>query len=151
MKIILKKDVAKLGKRYAVVKVADGYALNKLIPQGLATLATPENLKGIKNLTAETVANFEMTEQLYEEAKKNLGSRIITVMAEANEQGHLFEAVKPSAVHTALLANGITAIPLEAIKINSPIKTCGEHKVFIDFHNHTDSFIIRVAPNSHKL
>ncbi len=50
MKVILLRDVAKIGKRYEVANVPDGFALNKLIPQGDAQAATPDNVKRVANM-----------------------------------------------------------------------------------------------------
>ena len=48
MKVILLKDVAKIGRRFEIKEVPDGYALNKLIPKNMAQFATPENIKRIE-------------------------------------------------------------------------------------------------------
>jgi large subunit ribosomal protein L9 len=147
MKVILQKDVAKLGKRHAVVEVPDGYALNKLIPQGMALPASPENLKRISNIKAEATAHFEADEASYREAIAGLATKKVEVKVDANEKGHLFKAVKASDVHQALIASGVTVIPLEAIVITTPIKSCGEQTVAVHFHDHRDSISINVVAN----
>ncbi len=145
MKVILQKDVAKLGKRHAIVEVPDGYALNRLIPQKMALPASSENLKRIQNITAGATANFEANETAYKEAVKQLVDIKVEVKADANAQGHLFKAVKASDIHKALVASGVTAIPAESIIIATPIKSCGEHTVPVHFHNHRDVIMIEVS------
>lgn len=145
MKVILKKDVAKLGKRHAVVEVPDGYALNKLIPQGMAIPASPENLKRISNLKAEAFAHMAADEGAYLAALATLATKTITLTVEANAQGHLFKAIKANDIHDALVAEGITAIPISAITITSPIKSCGEHVITLNFHAHKDTITIMIT------
>lgn len=145
MKVILQKDVAKLGRRYAVVDVPDGYALNKLIPQKMALPASSENLKRIQNIEAESTTNFEIDETMYREAIAELSNKKIEVMVDANAQGHLFKAVKNDDIHQSLIGSGITVIPKEAIIVSTPIKSCGEHIVGINFHNHRDDITILVV------
>jgi len=144
MKVILQKDVAKLGKRHSVVEVPDGYALNKLIPQGMALPASPENLKRIRNIKAEATAHFEADEAAYRQALEQLATKKLEVVVEANAKGYLFKAVKASDVHNALVESGVSAIPVEAIAITTPIKSCGEHVVPVHFHAHKDSIAIEV-------
>lgn len=146
MKVILQKDVAKLGRRHTVVEVPDGYALNRLIPQKMALPASPENLKRIQNIKAEANAHFEADDQAYKDAFKQLADKKIEVKVEANAQGHLFKAVKADDIYSALVASGITAIPTDAIIITTPIKSCGEHTVPVHFHNHKDEIMIQVLP-----
>jgi len=144
MKVILKKDVAKLGSRHTVVDVPDGYALNKLIPQGMAVAASVENLKRIGNIKAEATAHFEADERAYCHAVEQLATKKIEVKADANAQGHLFKAVKAHDVYQALVAEGVSAIPEEAIVIDAPIKSCGDHVVPLRFHTHSDTITISV-------
>lgn len=145
MKVILQKDVAKLGRRHTVVEVPDGYALNKLIPQKMALPASPENLKRIHHIKAEANAHFEADEDAYITTMKKLATTKVRVSADANNQGHLFKAIKASDIHEALKASGMTAIPAEAIVVTAPIKSCGEHVVPVHFHDHKDSITIEVT------
>ena len=57
MKVILLQDVAKIGRRFDIVEVPSGYGMNKLIPQGMAKPATPENVKAINAQSAKTEAD----------------------------------------------------------------------------------------------
>lgn len=145
MKVILQKDVAKLGKKHSVVEVPDGYALNKLIPQKMAVSASPDNLKRILNLKAEANATYEADESAYKEAMAKLSNLKPQIEAEANAQGHLFKAVKSEDVYACLVKNDITTIPASAIIIKKPIKTCGTHLLMVNFHDHEDEIEIEVV------
>lgn len=130
MKVILLRDVARLGKRYSVVEVPDGFALNKLVPQGMAQPATPENLKRVQARNKEVAAHHAADEQNLRDAIRRLGEARVTVMVEANAQGHLFQAVKPADIVAAAGAVGAT-LPLSALHIENPIKSVGDHEVQI--------------------
>lgn len=130
MKVILLRDVARLGKRFAVVEVPDGFALNKLIPQGMAQPATPENLKRVLARNKEVAAHQAADETSLREAVRQLGETRATVTVEANAQGHLFKAVKVSDIIASARALGVT-LPESALLIETPIKSVGEHDVQI--------------------
>ncbi len=130
MKVILLRDEAKLGKRFSVVETPDGYALNKLIPQGMAQPATPENLKRVQARNKEVAAHQVADETSLREAIRLLGDMQATISMEANAQGHLFKAVKTSDIAAAAHAHGVT-LPEAAILIATPIKSVGEHQVEI--------------------
>jgi large subunit ribosomal protein L9 len=132
MKVILLRDVAKLGKRFSVVEVPDGYALNQLIPKGIAEAATPINLKRVEARAekvshdkADELASFSATVAALKEVT-------ITIAAPANEQQHLFKAVKTSDVAAQLATEG-HAVPLSAISLPEPIKTLGEYTLPLEF------------------
>jgi large subunit ribosomal protein L9 len=128
MKVILLRDVAKLGKRFSVVEVPDGYALNQLIPKGMVEAATPLNLKRVgarmekvSSTQANELATFTVTLAALKEVT-------VTVSAEANAQDHLFQAVKTTDVAAALAAVG-HAVPVAAITIPEPIKALGTYTI----------------------
>jgi len=128
MKVILLQDVAKIGKRFSIVEIPDGYALNQLIPKKMAEPATPINLKKIKQKHALTAASKEAGRNRFEAAKAQLTATPITVTMEANEQGHLFKAVREADIAEAAIANGIS-VDKTMFKISIPIKELGEHTV----------------------
>ena len=64
MKVILLKDIPKLGKKFEVKEVAEGHAINMLIPNGSVKHATPKALKEIEALKAEQAAQLKIQEDL---------------------------------------------------------------------------------------
>ncbi len=128
MKVILLRDVAKLGKRFSVAEVPDGYALNKLIPQGIAQAATSENVKKITSLKDKQTANKVSEVSEFIEAVKALKDKPVEIMVEANAQDHLFKSVKASDIAVAFASAG-HAIPVSAIKLEEPIKALGQYQI----------------------
>ncbi|NCN11716.1 50S ribosomal protein L9 [Candidatus Kaiserbacteria bacterium] len=128
MKVILLQDVAKIGRRFSVTEVPDGYALNQLIPKKLAEPATPINLKRIERRQASIVASKEASESLFEAAVKALDEKGIIISVEANEQGHLFKAIREADIVAAASTAGVI-IDQNILQILTPIKAVGEHEV----------------------
>lgn len=128
MKVILLQDVAKIGKRFSVVEIPDGYALNQLIPKKMAQPATPVNLKKILQRQALTAASKEAGKSRFETAKAQLIATPITISVEANEQGHLFKAIHEADIAEAAIAAGV-AVDKAMFKIQTSIKELGEHTV----------------------
>lgn len=107
MEIILKKDVANLGHADDIVKVKTGYAVNYLIPQGYAILATAsakkvhaENLRQRAHKEAKFIADAEAL-------AAKLAATEVTVSAKASENGKLFGAITTAQLSEALAAAGI--------------------------------------------
>lgn len=133
MKVILLRDVAKLGKRNTVATVPDGYAQNKLIPTGLALPATPANLKRLERAAAEASTQATHDAESFQTALKTLQASPITLTADANAQGGLFQAIKASDIASALVRAGVHGVPIDAIQLPAPLKTSGEHVVELKF------------------
>jgi large subunit ribosomal protein L9 len=144
MKVILLRDVAKMGKRFSVVEVPDGYALNKLIPQAIAQAATPENLKKIQARTEMTVATQTNTANEFKSAVAVSKQNPVTIVAEANSQNHLFKAVKVADIAQALASAG-AAMPTESIKLAEPIKALGEYHIPVSLGGINDVITISVV------
>jgi large subunit ribosomal protein L9 len=144
MKVILLRDVAKIGKRHEVVNVPDGYALNKLIPKGDAQAATPDNLKRVLNLRAKGDSNKAAELSSIKTMVDSLADAPLTVPMQANEQGHLFKSVHAEDVVAAALVRG-AQLPKELITIAAPIKTTGAHSVTIKSQGQTFTLSINVT------
>lgn len=144
MKVILQKDVAKLGHRFDVVDVSDGYGLNKLIPQGMAKPATPENLKTVEAQAARSAAATEASTAAFTDMVKMLEGKVIDVTSEANEEGKLYQALKTEDIATAITADLDLKVPAAQIVIKEPIKQTGEHTVEIASGKDSSSFTINV-------
>lgn len=131
MKVILSQDVAKLGRRYDVVDVPTGRAMNMLIPNGLAKPATPENIKRIKAQSEKVAAVRAADAKAFAAAIEKLDGSEVEVVVDANKKGHLFEALKETAVAEALSKKGVTITPTQVI-IPAPIKELGTHSITLN-------------------
>ena len=131
MKIILKETVANLGQEGDVVNVKPGYGRNYLIPQGMATLATPGALRMVEN---QREAIRLRAEQAVGEAKA-LASRIestsVTLSGTTGTSGRIFGSITNKQIADALAEKGIE---IDRRKIHMPdeMRHIGEYKVEID-------------------
>lgn len=131
MKIVLLKDIHGIGKKYDAVTVADGFALNNLIPKKFAEYANDSVVLKYTKLKEAEGENRKMKE---EEVLKNLDtitSKVYEIKAKANEQGHLF-----AALHKEQLADALN-IDTHFIDMSNVIKELGEHEVTIKVQDKT--------------
>jgi len=143
MELILKKDVVNLGRFSDVVKVADGYGRNYLIPQGLAVPANPANMK---QLEAEKEAYLKKAKVIREKADADaaaLNEVSLSFKRKSGDDGRLFGSVTSHDIEEALKAKGITVLKRD-IHITHPIKALGESTVEIKLH-HDVSATIKVT------
>ena len=143
MKVILLRDVAKIGKRHEVVNVPDGYALNKLIPKGDAQAATPDNLKRVTNMRTKGALDKAAELSSIKGMVDGLADAPLTVPMQANEQGHLFQSVHAEDVAKASELRGVR-LPKEMITIAAPIKTTGSHTVTVKSQGQSFTLVINV-------
>lgn len=144
MKVILLQDVAKIGRRFSIAEVPDGYAMNQLIPKRMAEPATPANLKRIERRQAESTATEEAGQAAFETAKEALTGKVIAVVEEANEKGHLFKAVSEAEIVEAAQTAGV-AVTTAMIRVPQPIKELGEHEIELVSGGNKTTFTIEVT------
>lgn len=146
MKIILTEDVQNLGKRGGVVRVANGYARNYLIPKGWAVIATAANLKMIEE---QRVASAKKEAKLKEEAEILSGElRLLHLILsrKAGDTGVLFGSVTAKDIAELLESNGIH-IDRRRVSLEHPLKKIGNFTV--DTHPHAEvsvSLMVSVIP-----
>ena len=107
MKIILKKDVQNLGEAGEVVEVKNGYALNYLVPQGYATVATKGALKQHEETIRQRAHKEAKLVADAEAVKKNIEAMPVKVTVKVSENGKLYGAVTAAMVADALAALGV--------------------------------------------
>ncbi len=107
MKIILKKEVANLGEAGDVVEVKSGYALNYLIPQGFASLATKAALKQHEETVRQRAHKEAKLVADAEAAAAKIAATPVKIVAKVSESGKLYGAVTAAMVAEALAAAGI--------------------------------------------
>lgn len=130
MKVLLIKDVYKLGRAGDVKRVADGYGRNFLIPQGLAVLATPGALKQVTRIRTSadekrTVANKEMSG-----IAEKLSKVTLYFAAKAGETGKLYGSITPQMISDAIKEK--TGIEVNRRQLDfEPIRTIGRQKIHV--------------------
>ncbi|HVZ16524.1 MAG TPA: 50S ribosomal protein L9 [Terriglobales bacterium] len=128
MEVILKEDVPKLGHRGDLVKVAEGYGRNFLLPKKLAIEATAGNKKVIEQMKAAAVRKAQKDKTDAEALANQLNGVTITITRRAGEQDQLFGSVTSSDIATELEHKGFT-LDRRKIELDQPIKTVGEFSV----------------------
>lgn len=128
MKVILLRDVAKIGRRFEVKEVPSGHAINYLIPRKLVEPATPEALKRLKvELTKRSIMS-ERHDTDFKSVLDALQGKTIEMKVQANEQGHLFKGIHAGDVVRALAEKGHVVRDNE-VHLPHPIKEVGTHAI----------------------
>jgi large subunit ribosomal protein L9 len=130
MKVLLLKDVYKLGRAGDVKKVADGYGRNYLLPQGMAVLATPEALKGAERIREKANVQRAIVNQEMDAVAKQITGLTLTFPARASETGKLYGSVTTQMIAEAIQAK--TGVEIARRQIDSqPLRMLGDYKVYI--------------------
>ncbi len=130
MKVVLKQNVSSLGKAGDLVKVADGYARNFLIPKGLAAEASGGNLRAFEHEKHRILVHAEKIQKQAEETGARLSAITCSIARRVGEQEKLFGSVGAKDIEEALAALGIE-IDKKNILLDEPIKALGEFSVHI--------------------
>jgi large subunit ribosomal protein L9 len=140
MEVILKEDVNKLGHRGDVVKVADGYGRNYLLPEKLAIEATLANKAVIDQMKASAVRKSAKEKTGAEQLATQLSEVELVFERKVGENEHLFGSVTSGDIAQQLEAKGFT-IDRRKISLEEPLKTIGEYHVPIKLHREVTSHV----------
>jgi len=133
MEVILKEDVAKLGSRGDVVKVAEGYGRNFLLPRKLAIEASSGNKKVIEQMRAASVRRSAKEKIPAEELSKQFDGLSVSFQRRSGEHDQLFGSVTSGDLADALEKKGFN-IDRRKIQVHEPLKTLGEFMVPVKLH-----------------
>ena len=133
MEVILKEDVVNLGHRGDVVKVADGYGRNYLLPKKLAVEATKANKAVIEQMKALAVRKVAKEKGDAELLAKQFEGASVSFTRRSGENDQLFGSVTSSDIGDALTKKGFN-IDRRKIQLHEPLKTVGEFTVPIKLH-----------------
>jgi large subunit ribosomal protein L9 len=145
MKVILLKDVSKLGRKYDVKTVSDGHALNLLIPQGVAVAATADALKRLEVEKAKMEGKKKIHEDLLVKNLKDLDGKTLTITGKANDKGHLFAGLHRDEIAAELTKQTQLQIDPSFLQIEHPIKEVGEHTIDVKVGGKAAQFTLVVA------
>ena len=133
MEVILKEDVSKLGSRGDVVKVAEGYGRNFLLPRKLAIEATAGNKQVIDQMRASALRRSAKEKEQAEELSKQFDGLTVSFQRRSGEQEQLFGSVTSGDIAEALEKKGFN-LDRRKIQLHEPLKTIGEFMVPIKLH-----------------
>jgi large subunit ribosomal protein L9 len=130
MKVMLLKDVYKLGRAGDVKKVADGYGRNYLLPQGLAVLAMSGALKQVEHIKAHATVQRAILNKEMDAVAQRLNGVLLNFVMKASETGKLYGSVTPQMISEALKDKVGVEVARRQVDAE-PIRTLGKFKVNI--------------------
>jgi len=133
MEVILREDVEKVGARGSVVKVADGYARNFLLPKRLAVRASDANKKIVEQEREAYLRREAKVKSESEDLAKLMTNVTVTFHQKVGDNNQLFGSVTAKDIADALEAQRFH-VERRKIQLDEPIRTLGEHKVTLRLH-----------------
>lgn len=146
MEVILKEDVEKLGNRGDIVKVAEGYGRNYLLPRKLAIQASQANKAVIESMKAAAVRKSAREKTGADALAQQLNEVQLSFTRKVGEKEHLFGSVTSSDIASALEHKGFN-VDRRKIHLDDPLKTLGEFHVPVKLHREVTAHVkVTVAP-----
>ena len=138
MKVILKKDVRKVGQQGQIVEVSEGYGRNFLIKQGLGKAAVGSTLKDAENKKAAKKAATSAQTQSELEKLSQINKQRFVLPANASEKGHLFAAVRKAEIAK------VVGVEEKNISLNKDIKELGEFDIKVNLGGKKGKIILSI-------
>jgi large subunit ribosomal protein L9 len=148
MEVILLENIDNLGSRGQLVKVADGYGRNHLLPKKLAVAATPQNRKWVEQQRVRFLKLEAKEKADAADLSTLLDGVSVTVVRKAGDKGNLFGSVTSLDIAEKLLAQGYH-IDKRKITLGAPIKVLGEYTVPVKLHREVTATVkVVVEPDA---
>ena len=136
--VLLTQPVPHVGQPGELVNVRPGFARNYLLPQGLATFATPHNLLIVEKHRQRLKKQEEARRADLQNLGAQIAQRSLTIEANANEEGHLYGSVNADQIAAALKSEGFP-IETESVRIEGPLKDLGLYTIKINLAQDIDT------------
>jgi large subunit ribosomal protein L9 len=133
MKLLLQRNIEKLGNIGDIVHVPPGYGRNYLLPKGLAVEVTADNINRFEGMKRRLIAIEQETKEKFELLAKEIEGASCTVVTNASEEGHLYGSVTARDIAAQFVAEDIKIEP-KSIVLPEPIKELGIYMVNIRLH-----------------
>ncbi|MGL4941574.1 MAG: 50S ribosomal protein L9 [Thermoguttaceae bacterium] len=130
VQLLLIQTVDPLGKQGDIVEVRPGYAINYLIPQGLATIATDHHKRMVEKHKVKLAEIQRQRLKSLQVLGDDIKKKSVSIEANANEEGHLYGSVGPDDIVKALRAEGFV-LTSDQIRLTGPLKELGLYTVRI--------------------
>jgi len=147
MRVILQKQVDKLGVPGDTVEVADGYARNYLLPRGLAVAASKGALRHVESLKRAHDVRTTKAKAEAEAVAARLAGAPIRVAAKVGEEGKLFGSVTAAEIAAEIERQAGLAVDRHDVYLEEPIRSVGVHEVKVHVFRDVDSVVsVEVVP-----
>ncbi len=143
MKIIFLKDVPRVGKKYEVKEVADGYGRH-LITSRVAEIATPQAVASVEKKKIIDATQKKIHEDLLIKTLASLDGATITIFGKANEKGHLFASIHKDTILTELKRNMHLDMNPDYVLLDKPLKELGSFEIPIIVNKHRAVFKVNI-------
>lgn len=147
MQIILLQDIKNIGRKGEIKQVADGHALNFLIPQKKAIPATADKIKAVTEHQNKILREQTKNKNLLENIIKKISGQKIVLTKKASDKGKLFAAISVEDIALALQNKFSLKIKANEIKLKEHLKEIGEHKIEIEIEHKKVNIAIEVISN----
>jgi large subunit ribosomal protein L9 len=134
-KVILRADVADLGKRGDILDVSDGYARNYLVPKGLAMKATVGAESQAGRMRKARDLRDAQDRAAAQQVASTLVPKVITIQARAGSEGRLFGSVTGGDIVAAVEDQAGVRLDRKQLRLDEPIKSLGTHSVPVKLHS----------------
>ena len=134
MKVILRSDIASVGKRGDICDVSDGYARNYLLPKKLAIVAADGAVAQAAAMRRKRDLRDAQDRAAAEEVARTLVPKVITIRAKAGTEGRLFGSVTSADVVDAVSEQAGIDLDRRKLLLSDPIKSLGTHSVGVRLH-----------------
>lgn len=149
MKVVLMQDVPKLGTKFQVVEVADGYARNYLIPRKLAQPATPALLKELEKRRQWERQRAQRELARAQELAQRLQSLTVDIPVPAGEGGRLYHAVSAQEIVARLKEQHGIELDRDQVDLDEPLRSLGVHTVPVRLHRQVRATLrVNIVPAS---
>lgn len=133
MKVLLKKDFDLIGSAGDIKEVKDGYARNYLIPQGIATMASPSSIKAFEEVRRQQGRKILRETNDAKIIASRLETDLVTIKVKTAEEGKIYGSVTPTMIHDVLVQKGYN-VDKKKISVPEHIKSLGEFVVDVKLY-----------------
>ncbi len=144
MKVILKQDIPKVGGKYDILDISDGYALNFLIPKGLAEVATKDKVVDLETMKAKKLEKKKEEEDLWKKELEKINGKSFEIVAKVNEKGNLFAGLNPEDIIENINKQIGSSFKAEHLVENDAVKKVGEYQLSLKLEDKEVKFTLVV-------
>ena len=145
MRVIFLTDVLNVASAGDVKEVSNGFARNYLIPQRLATVATPEHLKGIARIKRVSEERRIKETVEWENLAQSLEGTTLTLKGRVGPTGQFYGAISVTQIIQELATVTGHTVERRAVELSEPLKEPGTHQIVLNFHQNVQAHINVIA------